>query len=123
MKNFKGSRTLLGQNSEIVTRLNEPRFDTRQEQRISLFSKMSRAAQQPKKSPSRWVQPLLSPGTKRQERETAHPPPTGTEILDEWSHNLLLLCAFMACPGTTVPLRPAHRCGLGTNSLLLKGTS
>lgn len=88
--------------------LKDPRFDTRQGQGTSHFSQMSRTALRPKIPSGRWVQPHLSPGMKRPDHETEHPPPTGTEIVDELSYSLLFLRVFMACTGTTVTLRPTQ---------------
>jgi hypothetical protein len=49
-----------------------------------LFSMLSRQVLGPTQTPIQWVPGALSPGVKRQGRETDHSPPTTVEVKKMW---------------------------------------
>jgi hypothetical protein len=55
--------------------------------KIPFFSIMSRQAVQSTRSPTQWVQRILSPGAKRRGSKANHSPTSCAEITTEWSYS------------------------------------
>jgi hypothetical protein len=61
-------------------RAGRPKFDSRQEQEIFLYSKESRLALEPTQPPIQWVPGALFWGEKRSGRKADHSPASSAEI-------------------------------------------
>jgi len=59
--------------------------DSRQENRIFLFTTASRTALWPTQPPIQWVPGFLSLGVKRRGREFDHSPPSSADVKNAWS--------------------------------------
>jgi hypothetical protein len=68
----------------------ESRFDSRQEQKICLFSIASTPALEPTEPPVQWVEGAVSTGVKRQGREAGHSPPSRAGVAELYLHPIEL---------------------------------
>jgi hypothetical protein len=71
LKPFSHTLTYEAQYSDGL-QAGQTRFDSQHGQEVFIFSTMSRLALGPTQSPIQWVPEALSPGVKRQMRETDH---------------------------------------------------